>query len=241
MLRPTASPLPSNAPLLVASMRPGPPPLTTENPASESRRAVSSASFQYGVPGFTRALPNTETAGWMPTRRSVASTISAIMPNTRQASRAGTSWAISASFGCLSVLIVSGNPEKTLLLVDGSSYLYRAFHALPELRRTKGEPTGAIYGVLNMLRKLAVDYKAGARACVFDAKGDRKSTRLNSSHEWISRMPSSAWKKSKLTATSSSAVSLARDVNHRSTPAHVAHSTRQMIQKSSHGCGRSFF
>ena len=66
---------------------------------------------------------------------------------------------------------MSGNPEKTLLLVDGSSYLYRAFHALPELRSSKGEPTGAIYGVLNMLRKLAADYKAGARACVFDAKG----------------------------------------------------------------------
>src|SRR5688500_3761161 len=64
------------------------------------------------------------------------------------------------------------DPEKTLLLVDGSSYLYRAFHALPGLRSPKtGEPTGAIYGVLNMLRKLAADYKAGARACVFDAKG----------------------------------------------------------------------
>jgi DNA polymerase I len=63
------------------------------------------------------------------------------------------------------------NPEKTLLLVDGSSYLYRAFHALPELRSPQGEPTGAIYGVLNMLRKLAADYKAQARACVFDAKG----------------------------------------------------------------------
>ncbi|TAK88238.1 MAG: DNA polymerase I [Betaproteobacteria bacterium] len=63
------------------------------------------------------------------------------------------------------------DPEKTLLLVDGSSYLYRAFHALPELRSPKGEPTGAIYGVLNMLRKLASDYKAQARACVFDAKG----------------------------------------------------------------------
>jgi DNA polymerase I len=67
---------------------------------------------------------------------------------------------------------VSGtDPVKTLLLVDGSNYLYRAFHALPELRSSKGEPTGAIYGVLNMLRKLAADYKAGARACVFDAKG----------------------------------------------------------------------
>jgi len=63
------------------------------------------------------------------------------------------------------------DPEKTLLLVDGSSYLYRAFHALPELKNQKGEPTGAIYGVLNMLRKLAADYKAQARACVFDAKG----------------------------------------------------------------------
>jgi DNA polymerase-1 len=59
-----------------------------------------------------------------------------------------------------------------LLLVDGSSYLYRAFHALPELRSPKtGEPTGAIYGVLNMLRKLATDYKPAALACVFDAKG----------------------------------------------------------------------
>jgi len=67
---------------------------------------------------------------------------------------------------------VSGNnPEKSLLLVDGSSYLYRAFHALPELKSPHGEPTGAIYGVLNMLRRLAADYKAQARACVFDAKG----------------------------------------------------------------------
>jgi len=64
------------------------------------------------------------------------------------------------------------NPEKTLLLVDGSSYLYRAFHALPGLKSPKtGEPTGAIYGVLSMLRKLATDYKPAALACVFDAKG----------------------------------------------------------------------
>jgi DNA polymerase-1 len=61
--------------------------------------------------------------------------------------------------------------EKTLLLVDGSSYLYRAFHALPDLRNAAGEPTGAIYGVLNMLRKLLADYKADYLACVFDAKG----------------------------------------------------------------------
>ena len=61
--------------------------------------------------------------------------------------------------------------EKTLLLVDGSSYLYRAFHALPDLRNAAGEPTGAIYGVLNMLRKLLADHEADYAACVFDARG----------------------------------------------------------------------
>lgn len=60
---------------------------------------------------------------------------------------------------------------KTLLLVDGSSYLYRAFHALPDLRNKANEPTGAIYGVLNMLRRLHKDYPADYSACVFDAKG----------------------------------------------------------------------
>ncbi|MDR2209106.1 MAG: DNA polymerase I [Azoarcus sp.] len=59
----------------------------------------------------------------------------------------------------------------TLLLVDGSSYLYRAFHALPDLRTSRGEPTGAIRGVVSMLRRLAGDYKADYRVCVFDAKG----------------------------------------------------------------------
>jgi DNA polymerase-1 len=62
---------------------------------------------------------------------------------------------------------------KTLLLVDGSSYLYRAYHALQraDLRNRKGEPTGAIYGVLNMLRRLLKDAPADYAACVFDAKG----------------------------------------------------------------------
>jgi len=62
----------------------------------------------------------------------------------------------------------------TLLLVDGSSYLYRAFHAMPDLRNRLNEPTGAIYGVLNMLRRLDGDYKAQGvtyKACIFDAKG----------------------------------------------------------------------
>ncbi len=60
---------------------------------------------------------------------------------------------------------------KKLLLVDGSSFLYRAFHAMPDMRNKLGEPTGAIYGVLNMLRKLRQDYPADYSLCVFDAKG----------------------------------------------------------------------
>ena len=58
-----------------------------------------------------------------------------------------------------------------LLLVDGSSYLYRAFHALPDLRSPAGEPTGAMHGVIAMLRKLKGEYHADYLACVFDAKG----------------------------------------------------------------------
>lgn len=65
---------------------------------------------------------------------------------------------------------------KRLLLVDGSSYLYRAFHAMPDLRNRLGEPTGAIYGVVNMLRRLRADYvgsevTTACVACVFDAPG----------------------------------------------------------------------
>ncbi|HEX7972056.1 MAG TPA: DNA polymerase I [Thiobacillus sp.] len=60
---------------------------------------------------------------------------------------------------------------KVLLLVDGSSYLYRAFHALPDLRNSAGEPTNAIKGVLSMLHKLRKDHAADYIACVFDAKG----------------------------------------------------------------------
>ncbi len=61
--------------------------------------------------------------------------------------------------------------KKTLLLVDGSSYLYRAYHAMPDLRNARGEPTGALYGVISMLRRLISDYKADFAACVFDARG----------------------------------------------------------------------
>jgi len=59
----------------------------------------------------------------------------------------------------------------TLLLVDGSSYLYRAFHAMPDLRSPGGAPTGALYGVINMLKKLRKDFPSAYAACVFDAKG----------------------------------------------------------------------
>jgi len=61
--------------------------------------------------------------------------------------------------------------KNTLYLVDGSSYLYRAFHALPNLTSSRGEPTGALLGVANMLRRLLNDEKPERIAVVFDAKG----------------------------------------------------------------------
>jgi len=65
--------------------------------------------------------------------------------------------------------------KKTLLLVDGSSYLYRAFHAMPDLRAVPGDPaspaTGAIRGMINMMEKLRKDVHADYAVCVFDAKG----------------------------------------------------------------------
>ena len=65
----------------------------------------------------------------------------------------------------------TGRNVKSLILVDGSSYLYRAFHAMPNLRTSRGESTGAVYGIANMLRKLLVDYSPEYIAVVFDAKG----------------------------------------------------------------------
>ncbi len=62
-------------------------------------------------------------------------------------------------------------PVGPLVLVDGSSYLYRAFHAMPALANSHGEPTGAVYGVTNMLRRLLADYDTDHVAVVFDAKG----------------------------------------------------------------------
>ncbi|WP_198969678.1 DNA polymerase I [Xylophilus sp. ASV27] len=67
------------------------------------------------------------------------------------------------------------HPPKTLLLVDGSSYLYRAFHAMPDLRAVPGDPrspaTGAIRGMVNMLAALRREVRADYVACVFDASG----------------------------------------------------------------------
>ena len=61
--------------------------------------------------------------------------------------------------------------DRTLLLVDGSSYLYRAYHALPDLRGPGGVPTGAIRGVVSMMKLLREQYPAAHGACVFDDKG----------------------------------------------------------------------
>ncbi len=63
------------------------------------------------------------------------------------------------------------NPDSPFILVDGASYLFRAFHAMPPLTNAKGEPTGAIFGVINMLGKLLEQYQPEKIAVVFDAKG----------------------------------------------------------------------
>ena len=61
--------------------------------------------------------------------------------------------------------------KSPLILIDGSSYFYRAFHALPPLTNSEGLPTGAVYGVVNMVKRLIKDYNATKIAVVFDAKG----------------------------------------------------------------------
>ncbi|WP_111978872.1 DNA polymerase I [Algibacillus agarilyticus] len=62
-------------------------------------------------------------------------------------------------------------PENPLVLVDGSSYLFRAYHSPPHLTNSKGEPTGAIYGVINMLKSLLNKFDPSHIAVIFDAKG----------------------------------------------------------------------
>ncbi|MGB0669459.1 MAG: 5'-3' exonuclease, partial [Porticoccaceae bacterium] len=78
--------------------------------------------------------------------------------------------------------------KKTpLILVDGSSYLYRAFHALPPLTNSKGKPTGAVKGVINMIRRLQKDYPESTHVVVFDAKG--KTFRDEMYQEYKSHRP----------------------------------------------------
>jgi DNA polymerase-1 len=71
----------------------------------------------------------------------------------------------------LSSADAAAQARPTLLLVDGSSYLYRAFHAMPDLRGPQGEPTGAMHGMVNMLRRLRDEVPCEHAVCVFDAKG----------------------------------------------------------------------
>lgn len=88
-------------------------------------------------------------------------------------------------------------PNSPLLLVDGSSYFYRAFHALPNLSNSKGQATGAIYGITNMLRRLLAEYQPTHAAVIFDAKGktfrhelsaDYKATRPPMPSELVSQI-----------------------------------------------------
>lgn len=67
---------------------------------------------------------------------------------------------------------MSQTSAPLLILIDGSSYLYRAFHALPPLSSPQGEPTGALYGVVNMIKKLLNDYPSEHVAVIFDTKGE---------------------------------------------------------------------
>ncbi len=66
---------------------------------------------------------------------------------------------------------MSKKSNKPFVLVDGSSYLFRAYHAMPDMSNSKREPTGTIYGVINMMRRLLKDYDPEHLAVVFDAKG----------------------------------------------------------------------
>jgi DNA polymerase I len=90
------------------------------------------------------------------------------------------------------------NETKHLLLVDISSYFYRAFHAMPDLRSPAGEPTGAIYGVANMLKRLRDEHPHDYSACVFDPKGktfrdeiyaDYKATRSSMPEDLAAQLP----------------------------------------------------
>jgi DNA polymerase-1 len=95
-------------------------------------------------------------------------------------------------------IVSAVNETKHLLLVDISSYFYRAFHAMPDLRSPAGEPTGAIYGVANMLKRLRDEHPHDYSACVFDPKGktfrdeiytDYKATRSSMPEDLAAQLP----------------------------------------------------
>ena len=72
--------------------------------------------------------------------------------------------------------------KDPIILVDGSSYLYRAYHALPPLTTSKNQPTGAIKGVISMIKRVLIDHPDSPLAVVFDAKG--KTFRLDKYSEY---------------------------------------------------------
>ena len=84
---------------------------------------------------------------------------------------------------------MSAKKSSPLLLVDGSSYLYRAYHVpnLQRLTNAEGEPTGAVYGVINMLRSLIAEYQPEHMAVVFDARG--KTFRHEMYHDYKANRP----------------------------------------------------
>ena len=65
--------------------------------------------------------------------------------------------------------------NKQFIIIDGSSYLFRAYYALPPLTNTAGHPTGAMYGVVNMIKKLLKQYKTDKIAIIFDSKQKKTS------------------------------------------------------------------
>src|SRR3546814_17212793 len=73
--------------------------------------------------------------------------------------------------------------KRPLILIDGSSWLFRAFHALPPLSNKQGEPTGAVYGMGNMLRRLLKDYAPEEIGVIFDAPGTNFRHELYRSEE----------------------------------------------------------
>ena len=90
--------------------------------------------------------------------------------------------------------------KNTLYLVDGSSYLYRAFHALPNLTNSAGEPTGALLGVANMLRRLLKDAESENIAVVFSGCCQRLVNVRYSGHDVVGIYPFCLWYERRLAA-----------------------------------------